>query len=73
MAFFSADLAVETNKPYVAKIKAWPEVPVEGGLPPLPDFVVFLYVREDASPLALELAGIIRDVDFGPSAIAKHE
>ena len=57
----------------MAKIKDWHEVPVEGGLPPLPDFVVFLYVREDASPLALQLAGIIRDVDFGPSAIAKHE
>ena len=36
----------------------------------LPDFGVFLYVREDASPLALQLAGIIRDVDFAPSAIA---
>ena len=57
----------------MAKIKDWHEVPVEGGLPPLPDFGVFLYVREDASPLALQLAGIIRDVDFDPSAIAKQE
>ena len=73
VAFFNAGLAVETNKPYMAKIKDWQKVPVEGGLPPLPDFVVFLYVREDASPLALKLAGIIRYVDFGPSAIAKHE
>ena len=73
VAFFNTGLAVETNKPYMAKIKDWQKVPVEGGLPPLPDFVVFLYVREDASPLALKLAGIIRDVDFGPSAIAKHE
>jgi len=69
-AFVSAGLAVETNMPYMAKIKDWHEVPAEGGLPPLPDFGVFLYVREDASPLALLLAGIIRDVDFDPSAIA---
>ena len=47
-------------------------MPVEGGLPPLPDFGVFLYVREDGSALALQLAGIIRDVDFNPSAIAKR-
>ena len=73
MAFFSAGLAVETNMPYMAKIKDWDEVPVGDGLPPLPDFGVFLYVREDASPLALQLAGIIRDVDFDLSAIAKQE
>ena len=72
MAFVSAGLAVETNMPYMAKIKDWREVPVEGGLPPLPDFGVFLFVREDASPLALQLAGIIRDVDFDLSAIAKQ-
>ena len=70
VAFVSAGLAVETNMPYMAKIKDWHEVPAEGGLPSLPDFGVFLYVREDASPLALQLAGIIRDVDFAPSAIA---
>ena len=57
----------------MAKIKEWREVPVEGGLPPLPDFRVFLYVREDASPLALQLAGIIKDVDFDPSANANQE
>ena len=73
VAFVSAGLAVETNMPFMAKIKDWREVPAEGRLPPLPDFGVFLYVREDASPLALKLAGIIRYVDFGPSAIAKHE
>ena len=73
MAFFNAGLAVETNMPHMAKIKDWHEVPVEGGLPAMPDFGVFLYVREDASPLALKLAGIIRYVDFSPSAIAKHE
>ena len=72
VAFVSAGLAVETNMPYMARIKDWHEVPVEGGLPLLPDFGVFLYVREDASPLALQLAGIIRDVDFDPSAIAKQ-
>ena len=73
VAFFSAGLAVETNMPYMAKIKDWHEVPVGDGLPPLVDFGVFLYVREDASPLALQLAGIIRDVDFDLSAIAKQE
>ena len=73
VAFFSAGIAVETNMPYMAKIKGWHEVPVGEGLPPLVDFGVFLYVREDASPLALQLAGIIRDVDFDLSAIAKQE
>ena len=56
--------------PYMAKIKDWHEAPAEGGLPPLPNFGVFLYMRKNASPLALQLAGIIRDVDFDPSAIA---
>jgi len=69
VAFVSAGLAVETNMPYMARIKDWLEVPAEGGLPPLPDFGVFLYVRENASPLALQLAGIIRDVDFDPAAM----
>jgi len=69
VAFVSAGLAVETNMPYMAQIKDWLEVPAEGGLPPLPDFGVFLYVRENASPLALQLAGIIRDVDFDPAAM----
>ena len=69
VAFVSAGLAVETNMPYMARIKDWQEVPPEGGLPTLPDFGVFLYVRENASPLALQLAGIIRDVDFDPSAM----
>ena len=68
--FVSASLAVETNMPYMAKIKDWHEVPAEGGLPLLPDFGVLLYVREDASPMALQLAWIIRDVYFDPSAIA---
>ena len=57
----------------MAKIKDWHEVPVEGGLPAMPDFGVFLYVRADALPLALQIARIIRDVDFDPSAIAKQE
>ena len=54
----------------MGELKEWHEVPAEGGLPALQDFGVFFYVREDASPLALQLAGIIRDVDFDPSAIA---
>ena len=73
VAFFSVGLAVETNMPYMAKTKDWHEVPVEDGLPPLPDFGLFLYVREDASPLALQLAGVITDVDFDLSTIAKQE
>ena len=65
-AFVSAGLAVDTNMPYVENIKGWERVPDEARLPPLPDFGVFLYVSDRASPLALQLAGIIRDVDFAP-------
>lgn len=68
VAFVSAGLAVETNMPYMARIKDWQEVLPGAGLP---DFGIFLYVREGASPLALQLAGIIRDVDFDPAAMAK--
>ena len=57
----------------MAKIKNWHEVPVKGRLPPLPDFGVFLYVRKDASLLALQLARIIRDVDFDLLATTKQE
>ena len=71
VAFVSAGLAVETNMPYMARIKDWQEVPAGAGLPALPDFGIFLYVRDGASPLALQLAGIIRDVDFDPAAMAK--
>lgn len=71
VAFVSAGLAVETNMPYMARIKDWQEVPASAGLPALPDFGIFLHVREGASPLALQLAGIIRDVDFDPVAMAK--
>ena len=70
-AFVSAGLAVETNMPYVEDIKDWERVPDSAGLPPLPDFGVFLYVSERASPLALQLAGIIRDVDFAPKPRAR--
>ena len=66
MAFVSAGLAVETNMPYIEAIKGWRRAPDSAGLPPLPDFGVFLYVSDRASPLALQLAGIIRDVDFAP-------
>jgi DNA-binding transcriptional LysR family regulator len=70
-AFVSAGLAVETNMPYVEDIKDWERVPDSASLPPLPDFGVFLYVSERASPLALQLAGIIRDVDFAPKSRAR--
>ena len=70
-AFVSAGLAVETNMPYVEDIKDWERVPDSAGLPPLPELRVFLYVSERASPLALQLAGIIRDVDFAPKPRAR--
>ena len=70
VAFVSAGLAIETNMPYIEDIKDWERVPDSAGLPPLPDFGVFLYVRDNASPLALQLAGIIRDVDFAPKSRA---
>ena len=66
MAFVSAGLAVEANMAYIEDIKGWERVPDTAGLPALPDFGVFLYVSDRASPLALQLAGIIRDVDFAP-------
>ena len=52
--------------PYVEDIKDWERVPDLAGLPPLPNFGVFLYVNERALPLALQLAGIISEVDFAP-------
>ena len=66
MAFVSAGLAIEANMPYIEDIKGLRHVPDSAGLPTLPDFGVFLYVRDNASPLALQLAGIIRDVNFAP-------
>ena len=51
---------------YIEDIKGWERVPDTAGLPALPDFGVFLYVSDRASPLALQLAGIIRDVNFAP-------
>ena len=52
--------------PYVKDIKDRERVPDSADLPPLPDFGVFLYINARASPLALQLAGIIRDVDSAP-------
>ena len=39
-------------------------VPADSGLPPLPDFGIFLYIRDGAPDLALQLAGIVRDTNF---------
>ena len=64
-AFVSAGLAVETNISLVVGERyARVPVPEDSGLPPLPDFGIFLYVRDDAPDLALQLAGIVRDTTF---------
>ncbi len=60
MAFISADLAITavlegTNNP------DWDEIPAEAGLPPLPNYGIFMYVAEGShNMLAKELARIIR-------------
>ena len=36
-------------------------MPADGGMPMLPDFGVFLYVRDNAPELALQLAEFVRD------------
>ena len=41
-------------------------VPASSGLPPLPDFGIFLYIRDGAPDLALQFAGIVRDTNFAP-------
>ena len=66
-AFVNAGLAVETNISLVVDGSSdRVPVPAAAGLPPLPDFGIFLYIRDGAPDLALQLAGIIRDVDFAP-------
>jgi len=58
--FVSAGLAVQATMANIRK-HDWHEVPSHAGLPSLPDFGVFMYIREDAPELALQLAGFIRD------------
>ena len=64
-AFVSAGLAVETNMALVVdQGRDRVPVPANSGLPPLPDFGIFLYIRDGAPDLALQLAGIVRDSNF---------
>ena len=66
-AFVSAGLAVETNMALVVeRSRDRVPVPANSGLPPLPDFGIFLYIRDGASDLALQFAGIVRDTSFTP-------
>ena len=60
MAFVSADLAITavlegTNNP------DWDEIPADAGLPPLPNYGIFMYVAEGSHDMLVqELARIIR-------------
>jgi DNA-binding transcriptional LysR family regulator len=64
-AIVNAGLAVEVNISLVVDGRPTRvPLPAESGLPPLPDFGIFLYVRDGAPDLALQLAGIIRDTIF---------
>ena len=66
-AFVSAGLAIETNMSLVVdQSRERVPVPAGAGLPPLPDFGIFLYIRDGAPDLALQLAGIVRDMNFAP-------
>jgi len=61
-AIVNAGLAVEVNISLVVEGRQTRRpVSAEAGLPPLPDLGIFLYVRDGAPDLALQLAGIIRD------------
>ncbi len=64
-AFVKAGLAIETNMALVVdRSRDRIPVPADSDLPPLPDFGIFLYIRDGAPDLALQLAGIVRDTNF---------
>ena len=66
-AFVRAGLAIESNMSFVLdRERDRVPVPADSGLPPLPDFGIFLYIREGAPDLALQFAGIVRDTNFAP-------
>jgi DNA-binding transcriptional LysR family regulator len=66
-AFVRAGLAIESNMSFVLdRDRDRVPVPADSGLPPLPDFGIFLYIREGAPDLALQFAGIVRDTNFAP-------
>ena len=58
--FVSAGLAIQANMAHIQK-SHWEVVPADNGMPILPDFGVFLYVRDNAAELALQLAGFVRN------------
>lgn len=66
-AFVRAGLAIESNMSFVLdRDRDHVPVPADSGLPPLPDFGIFLYIREGAPEIALQFAGIVRDTNFAP-------
>ena len=66
-AFVSAGLAVESNMSFVIEgDREHVPVPPGSGLPPLPGLGIFLYIRDGAPDLALQLAGIVRDTNLAP-------
>ena len=66
-AFVRAGLAIESNMSFVLdRDRDRVPVPADSGLPPLPDFGIFLYIREGAPEIALQFAGIVRDTNFAP-------
>ena len=66
-AFVSAGLAVESNMSFIVDgSQDRVPVPANSGLPQLPDFGIFLYIRDGAPDLALQFAGIVRDTNFTP-------
>ena len=57
--FFNAGLAVHANMAHIKKL-GWVESPTAAGLPTLPDFGVFLHVRDGQPDLALQMTGFVR-------------
>jgi len=58
-AFISADIAVVCCL-RGAQQADWAEVPAKAGLPELPEYGIFQYVRDDTNPMVAELATMIR-------------
>ena len=58
--FFSVGLAVQANMAHINK-PGWAEVPAVAGQPALPDFGVFMNVRDGAPNLALQMTGFVWD------------
>jgi len=67
-AFISADIAVVCCL-QGAQLADWAEVPAKAGLPELPEYGIFQYVRDDTNPMVAELAMMIRAA-YGIRAVA---